>query len=89
MNLKLGFSLQAAAGLSDVKGAVSAASAAAAAMQFPLAQRRKRRILFTQAQVRKINISPSLSLFLYFLSKSFGQESAGGPHVLMETFRFL
>jgi hypothetical protein len=32
--------------------AALAASAAASAMQFPLSQRRKRRVLFTQAQVR-------------------------------------
>ena len=47
----------------DVKGAVSAASAAAAAMQFPLAQRRKRRILFTQAQVkRKVSFKVNLKV---------------------------
>ena len=32
--------------------AAAAAAAAASAMQFPLSQRRKRRVLFTQAQVR-------------------------------------
>ena len=42
----------AAAGVGQMSGLSSEKqSAAAAAMQFPLTQRRKRRVLFTQAQV--------------------------------------
>ena len=37
---------------SSADKAASAVASAAAAMQFPLTQRRKRRVLFTQAQVR-------------------------------------
>ena len=45
-------SAAAAAGVSQMSGLTSdKQSAAAAAMQFPLTQRRKRRVLFTQAQV--------------------------------------
>ena len=45
-------SAAAAAGVSQMSGLASdKQSAAAAAMQFPLTQRRKRRVLFTQAQV--------------------------------------
>ena len=38
---------------SSADKAASAVATAAAAMQFPLTQRRKRRVLFTQAQVSK------------------------------------
>ena len=45
-------SAAAAAGVGQMSGLSSEKqSAAAAAMQFPLTQRRKRRVLFTQAQV--------------------------------------
>ena len=48
-----GMSAAAAAGVSPMSGlSTEKQSAAAAAMQFPLTQRRKRRVLFTQAQVR-------------------------------------
>ena len=48
-----GMSAAAAAGVSPMSGLSTEKhqSAAAAAMQFPLTQRRKRRVLFTQAQV--------------------------------------
>jgi hypothetical protein len=47
-------SAAAAAGVSQMSGLASdKQSAAAAAMQFPLTQRRKRRVLFTQAQVKQ------------------------------------
>lgn len=47
-------SAAAAAGVGQMSGLSSEKqSAAAAAMQFPLTQRRKRRVLFTQAQVCK------------------------------------
>ena len=49
-----GMSAAAAAGVSQMSGLASdKQSAAAAAMQFPLTQRRKRRVLFTQAQVKQ------------------------------------
>ena len=49
-------SAAAAAGVSQMSGLASdKQSAAAAAMQFPLTQRRKRRVLFTQAQVGTIS----------------------------------
>ncbi len=38
--------------------AAASVAAAAAAMQFPLTQRRKRRVLFTQAQVRRLGGAP-------------------------------
>merc|ERR1712223_1553657 len=48
-------SAAAAAGVSQMSGLASdKQSAAAAAMQFPLTQRRKRRVLFTQAQVYEL-----------------------------------
>ena len=51
-----GMSAAAAAGVSPMSGLSTEKhqSAAAAAMQFPLTQRRKRRVLFTQAQVYTI-----------------------------------
>ena len=51
-------SAAAAAGVGQMSGLSSEKqSAAAAAMQFPLTQRRKRRVLFTQAQVCKTTTS--------------------------------
>ena len=53
-----GMSAAAAAGVSPMSGlSTEKQSAAAAAMQFPLTQRRKRRVLFTQAQVRMYKLS--------------------------------
>ena len=51
-----GMSAAAAAGVSPMSGLSSEKQSAvsAAAMQFPLTQRRKRRVLFTQAQVSKV-----------------------------------
>ena len=51
-----GMSAAAAAGVSPMSGLSSEKQSAvsAAAMQFPLTQRRKRRVLFTQAQVSKL-----------------------------------
>ena len=52
-----GMSAAAAAGVSPMSGLSSEKQSAvsAAAMQFPLTQRRKRRVLFTQAQVSKVH----------------------------------
>ncbi len=44
--------------------AAAAAAAAASAMQFPLSQRRKRRVLFTQAQVCQFSLQMDLNFFL-------------------------
>lgn len=51
-----GMSAAAAAGVSQMSGLGSDKNSAAAAMQFPLSNRRKRRVLFTQAQVTKYSI---------------------------------
>ena len=56
-------SAAAAAGVSQMSGLTSdKQSAAAAAMQFPLTQRRKRRVLFTQAQVSTTFINDKVHL---------------------------
>ena len=60
-------SAAAAAGVGQMSGLSSEKqSAAAAAMQFPLTQRRKRRVLFTQAQVCKTQKS---SIFIFLRSR--------------------
>ena len=62
-------SAAAAAGVSQMSGLTSdKQSAAAAAMQFPLTQRRRRKILFTQVQVS------TGSLFSYWFTVALGNE---------------
>ena len=74
-------SAAAAAGVSQMSGLSSEKqSAAAAAMQFPLTQRRKRRVLFTQAQVISDFPLPSIwNLRFYFLFQN-------GHHVNSDFF---
>ena len=68
-------SAAAAAGVGQISGLSSdKQSAAAAAMQFPLTQRRKRRVLFTQAQVSE------------FRSHSFSVQSASAADYIGDPF---
>ncbi len=56
--------------------AAAAAAAAASAMQFPLSQRRKRRVLFTQAQVRRVRWFVGNGFELFVVEKNDGDRKS-------------